>query len=138
MVKPLDGDTLIQGNGKTASFSIANLDTGNLVNAGLRFILALLLPNGSQQHLVTLTRASGITVTTEIQLLIAGQLTIPGSATETLTIPRRGAIAQWDLEVVPINSEPITAQGSLLILPATRNLVTLQGTIAINTIVGGT
>lgn len=113
----LDGDRLIQGDGRLVS-AVLSADV-SLVGAAVRFILSV--KHGPVwQHLLTLTRTDAdLTITSETADALAIAILIRGDATENLVITGLGRPAQFDLELTPIGGQPITIQGNLQILPST-------------------
>ena len=113
----LDGDRLIQGDGRLVS-AVLTADV-SLVGAAVRFILSV--KHGPVwQHLLTLTRTDAdLTITSETADALAIAILIRGEATENLVVTGLGRPAQFDLELTPAGGQPITIQGHLQIVPST-------------------
>ena len=113
----LDGDRLYTGDGRQVT-GVFSADV-SLVGAAVRFVLSMRTGAG-WQHLLTLTRAEGgIQVTAESAEELAIAFLLPGSLTENLSVSGMGREAQFDVEVRPVDQQPITVQGRFQIVPST-------------------
>lgn len=113
----LDGDRLYTGDGRQVT-GVFSADV-SLVGAAVRFVLSMRTGAG-WQHLLTLTRAEGgIQVTAESAEELAIAFLLPGSLTENLSVSGLGREAQFDVEVRPVDQQPITVQGRFQIVPST-------------------